>query len=192
MTHGNLRFLGRQDDQLKIRGNRVEPNEVIRVLEAFPGVSAAHAGPVASHGGSNLLAAWVRWNTPPDPGWPGLLAAHAAAHLPAAAIPTRWAVVEDFKLTERGKLDRRQLPEPLLTASTHVSSEPPATPTEKWLACLWSGLLGIQTIGRDESFFELGGHSLAALQLFAEHRQGMENPNPDGHADPSSHPEIVR
>jgi thioesterase domain-containing protein/acyl carrier protein len=96
-----------------------------------------------------------------------LLAAYAAAHLPTAAIPTRWALVEEFKLTERGKLDRRHLPEPLLTASTHVSSDPPATDTEKWLARSWSGLLGIQTIGRDESFFELGGHSLAALQLFA-------------------------
>jgi|GEM_PF-1123693 len=164
---GKLRFLGRQDDQLKIRGNRVEPNEVIRVLEAFPGVSAAHAGPVPGHGGSNLLAAWVRWNAPPAEGWPGLLAKHASAFLPTAAIPTRWAAVDDFKLTERGKLDRRRLPEPILTASTHVSSAPPATPTEKRLVILWSALLGVRTIGRDESFFELGGHSLAALQLFA-------------------------
>jgi amino acid adenylation domain-containing protein len=164
---GKLRFLGRQDDQLKIRGNRVEPNEVIRVLEMFPGVSAAHAGPVPGQDGSARLAAWVRWNQPPEDGWPGKLAAFAAAHLPAAAIPARWAAVEDFKLTERGKLDRRQLPEPLLTGSSHASSEPPATPTEKWLAEVWSGLLGVGTIGRDESFFELGGHSLAALRLFA-------------------------
>ena len=164
---GKLRFLGRQDDQLKIRGNRVEPNEVIRVLESYPGVSAAHAGPVPSHGGSSLLAAWIRWNHPPEDGWPGLLAGFAAAHLPTAAIPTRWAAVDDFKLTERGKLDRRQLPEPLLTASRHVTSDPPATPTEQWLAELWSGLLGVRSIGRDESFFELGGHSLAALQVFA-------------------------
>jgi amino acid adenylation domain-containing protein len=166
-SNGKLRFLGRQDDQLKIRGNRIEPNEVIRVLESYPGVSAAHAGPVPGHGGGNQLAAWVRWNAPPEGGWPGKLAAFAAVHLPAAAIPTRWAAVEEFKLTERGKLDRRQLPEPLLTSSSHVSSEPPATQTEKWLAEVWSRLLGVRTIGRDESFFELGGHSLAALRLFA-------------------------
>ncbi len=166
-SNGKLRFLGRQDDQLKIRGNRIEPNEVIRVLESFPGVSAAHAGPVPGHAGGSQLAAWVRWNLTPEDGWPGELAAFAAVHLPAAAIPTRWAAVEEFKLTERGKLDRRQLPEPLLTGSSHVSSEPPATPTEKWLAEVWSGLLGVRTIGRDESFFELGGHSLAALRLFA-------------------------
>ena len=166
-SHGKLRFLGRQDDQLKIRGNRIEPNEVIRVLESFPGVSAAHAGPVPGHGGGCQLAAWVRWNAAPEDGWPGKLAAFASAHLPAAAIPTRWAAVTDFKLTERGKLDRRQLPEPLLTGSSQVFSEPPATSTEKWLAEIWSGLLGVRTIGRDESFFEIGGHSLAALRLFA-------------------------
>lgn len=164
---GKLRFLGRQDDQLKIRGNRVEPNEVIRVLESFPGVSAAHAGPVPGHGGSVQLAAWVRWNQSPEDGWPGKLAAFASAHLPAAAIPTRWAAVDEFILTERGKLDRRRLPEPLLTGSSRVASEPPATPTETWLADVWSGLLGVRTIGRDESFFEIGGHSLAALRLFA-------------------------
>ena len=164
---GKLRFLGRQDDQLKIRGNRIEPNEVIRVLETYPGVSAAHAGPLRGHGDATLLAAWVRWDKMPQNGWPALLAAHAATHLPTAAIPTRWALVEDFKLSERGKLDRRQLPEPTLTASAHSSSAPPATPTEKRIASLWSGLLGVENIGRDESFFELGGHSLAALQLFA-------------------------
>jgi thioesterase domain-containing protein/acyl carrier protein len=167
-SNGKLRFLGRQDDQLKIRGNRVEPNEVIRVLESFPGVSAAHAGPVPGHGGGSQLAAWVRWNEAPEDGWPGKLAAFAAVHLPAAAVPTRWAAVAEFKLTERGKLDRRQLPEPLLTGSSHVFSEPPATPAEKWLADTWSELLGVRTIGRDESFFELGGHSLAALKLFAQ------------------------
>ena len=165
---GDLRFLGRQDDQLKIRGNRVEPNEVIRVLEIFPGVSAAHVGPVPGPGGSNLLAAWIRWNYAPEDGWPGDLAVHAAAHLPTAAIPTRWAAVEDFILTERGKLDRHKLPDPLLTASKHASSDPPATPTEIRLAEMWAALLGIRSISRDESFFELGGHSLAALQLFAQ------------------------
>ena len=166
-AHGKLRFLGRQDDQLKIRGNRVEPNEVIRVLEEYPGVSAAHVGPIKDEGGAIMLAAWVRWNQEPDEGWPGLISKFAAIHLPAAAIPSRWASVTDFKLTERGKLDRRSLPDAFLTASSHSSSGPPATPTEKWLAEVWSNLLGVRTIGRDESFFELGGHSLAALKLFA-------------------------
>ncbi|MCB1130062.1 MAG: amino acid adenylation domain-containing protein [Verrucomicrobiae bacterium] len=164
---GKLRFLGRQDDQLKIRGNRVEPNEVIRVLEGFPGVVAAHAGPVRGIDGSMVLGAWVRWNDTPEDGWPGLLAAHAAGQLPAASVPSRWAAVSEFLLTERGKLDRANLPEPALTASSGKCSEPPATSTERRLAEIWSELLGVPSIGRDDSFFELGGHSLMALQLFA-------------------------
>ena len=164
---GKLRFLGRQDDQLKIRGNRIEPDEVSRVLEAYPGVSAAHTGPVKGQQGELHLAAWVRWNGGAPEGWPGLLASHAASHLAGAAVPTRWAQVEQFKLTERGKLDRRELPEPTLRASLHSESGLPETLTEKRLAALWSGLLGVEIIGRDESFFALGGHSLAALQLFA-------------------------
>ncbi len=164
---GKLRFLGRRDDQLKIRGNRVEPNEVIRVLESFPGVSTAHVGAVPGHHGSVLLAGWIRWDEPPADGWPGLLDAHAAGHLPIASIPTRWAAVDDFKLTERGKLDRRSLTTPHLTASIQPTSGPPATLTEKRLVGIWSDLLGLETINRDESFFEMGGHSLAALQLFA-------------------------
>ena len=164
---GRLRFLGRQDEQLKIRGNRVEPNEVIRVLESYPGVSSAHAGPVPAADGSAILAAWVRWERSPAEGWPALLATHAATHLATASIPTRWAHVEDFKLTERGKLDRASLPQPLLTASSHLASGPPETSTEKQLAEFWSEILQVPQIGRDESFFELGGHSLAALRLFS-------------------------
>jgi amino acid adenylation domain-containing protein len=164
---GKLRFLGRLDGQLKIRGLRIEPNEIIRVLESFPGVSAAHAGPVPGHDGTTVLAAWIRWKSTPGDGWPGLLAKHAATRLQAAAIPTRWALVEDFKLTERGKLDLRHLPEPGLTSCSDPLSAPPVTATEKRLAGLWSAVLGIAEIGRDESFFELGGHSLAALRLFA-------------------------
>ena len=166
-TRGHLRFLGRQDDQLKIRGNRVEPNEVIRVIESFPCISSAHAGPAPGGDGAVVLACWVRWNEAPSKEWPAELALHTAKQLPLASIPTRWAEVEEFRLTERGKLDRKRLPEPSLTASRKASSGPPETPTEIRLAKIWTKLLRVGTIARDESFFELGGHSLAALQLFA-------------------------
>lgn len=164
---GKIHFLGRRDDQLKIRGTRIEPTEVIQILEAFPGVSSAFVGVVNNRDGGTLLAAWIRWNVTPRDGWPCMLAAHTATQLPAAAVPARWANVTDFKLTERGKLDRNQLPEPTLTASSHAYSERPATPTESRLATIWMELLDLKLIGRDESFFELGGHSLTASQLFA-------------------------
>jgi len=164
---GKLRFLGRQDDQLKIRGNRIEPNEVIRVLEAFPGVSAAHVGPVSGPDGSLALAAWIRWEGDPPDAWPSVVAKHTALRLPSASVPTRWAAVAEFNLTERGKLDRRSLPEPNLTASNRGDSAPAATDTEKRLIEIWCSILGLSLIGRDESFFELGGHSLAALRMFS-------------------------
>jgi thioesterase domain-containing protein len=75
--------------------------------------------------------------------------------------------VENFILNERGKLDRHRLPEPNLTASTRSATELPVTPTENFLASIWSDLLNVSVVGRDESFFELGGDSMAALRLFA-------------------------
>ena len=164
---GRLHFIGRKDDQLKIRGNRVEPREVTRVLESYPGVTAAHAGPVKRPDGSVALGAWIRWETAPDSAWPSRLAAFAAERLPAAAVPSRWCAVDTFELNERGKLDRHRLPEPLLTGSNLTTTEPPATPTEAFLASIWCDLLNVSVVGRDESFFELGGDSMAALRLFA-------------------------
>ena len=165
---GHLRFLGRVDDQLKIRGNRIEPAEVSRELENYPGISAAHVGPVQGPDGNLALAAWIRWATPPTERWPAKLREHCRARLPAASIPTRWAEVSEFKLTERGKIDHRSLPDPNLTASSHLNDEAPETPTEIQLAEIWKKLLGLSFISRDESFFELGGDSINALRMFAE------------------------
>jgi amino acid adenylation domain-containing protein len=172
---GRLRFLGRRDDQLKIRGQRVEPDEVIRLLEGFPGVAAAHAGPTGP-AERPVLAAWLRWETAAPDGWQGLLRDHLARHLPAASVPTRWAAVAEFLLTERGKLDRRGLPEP--RAWRAAAHEEPATPTEQRLARLWDELLDCGGVGRHDSFFDLGGHSLAALRMFARISADFGRPLP--------------
>ncbi len=161
---GRVRFLGRRDDQLKIRGQRVEPAEVIHHLESFPGVGAAHVGAVGT-GSHRPLAAWIRWEGAPPDAWPQRLRDHLAGHVPAVAIPTRWMAVEAFALTERGKLDREALPEP--PAGLDPAAETPATPTEEKIAAWWRQWLGVDTVGRQDSFFDLGGNSLAALRLFA-------------------------
>lgn len=161
---GRLHFLGRLDDQLKIRGHRIEPDEVLRLLESFPGVSAAHVGP-AGEAERPVLAAWVRWDGEPPAAWQKRLRDHLAADLPAASVPQRWAAVAEFPLTERGKLDRRALPEPeALRPPLH---EEAATDIERRLARLWDELLGSGLPGRGDSFFDLGGNSLLALRLFA-------------------------
>lgn len=163
-AEGRLRFLGRRDDQLKIRGQRIEPGEITRLLEAFPQVAAAHAG-VLDRSGPPVLAAWVRWEQAPPDHWQLHLREYLEQHLPAAAIPVRWAAVEAFALTERGKLDRRALPEP--ASAHHAAWEAPATPTEQRLAARWEMLLGVAGVGRLDSFFALGGDSLAALRFFS-------------------------
>lgn len=163
-AQGRLHFLGRIDDQLKIRGQRIEPEEVLRLLESFPGVAAAHVGP-AGPPEAPVLAAWVRWEGEPPGEWQVLLRDHLAAELPAASVPQRWAAVSGFPRTERGKLDRRALPEPaVLRPPRH---EEPATAAEQRLAGLWDQLLGCGRPGRGDSFFLLGGNSLLALRLFA-------------------------
>lgn len=159
---GNLRFLGRIDNQLKIRGQRVEPEEVKRAVESFAGVGGSHVGMSDGH-----LAAWVKWSQAAPEGWPGLLAQHLSRLLPAAAVPVRWARVEVFPLTERGKLDTASLPLAALTAGRSLHHEAPVTASERRIAELWGNLLDVRDIGRDDSFFDLGGHSLAALRLFA-------------------------
>lgn len=159
---GRLHFLGRKDDQLKIRGHRIEPEEIVRLLESHPGIAAAHAGP---WGDGPVLAAWVRWSGEPPAAWQKDLRDRVAAELPAASVPVRWAAVDEFRRTERGKLDRRALPEPLPWRA--ADREAPANATERKLAALWDDLLGCGTPGRHDGFFDLGGNSLAALRLFA-------------------------
>jgi amino acid adenylation domain-containing protein len=159
---GRLHFIGRRDDQVKIRGHRIEPEEIIRALEAFPGVAAAHAGP---WGEGPLLAAWVRWSGPVPADWQKRLRQCLARELPPAFVPVLWAAVDEFPLTERGKLDRRALPAPMPWKSSNHQA--PASPTEQELAVWWDELLGCGPPGRQDDFFELGGDSLAALRLFS-------------------------
>ncbi|MGD9418973.1 MAG: amino acid adenylation domain-containing protein [Verrucomicrobiota bacterium JB025] len=162
---GRLRFGGRVDDQLKIRGHRVEPDEVKRVMERHPGVAAAHVDAVES-AGTPVLAGWVRWRGEVPAAWVDELRGHLARHLPAAAVPVLWAAVDEFLLTERGKLDRKALPEPVAVGGGG-SGAAPVTAVEVRLAEIWQEVIGVAEVGRDDDFFALGGDSLMALRLFA-------------------------
>ena len=112
------------------------------------------------------LAGWVKWagGAAPDD-WVSLLRGFLSDRLPAASIPTRWALVDEFYLTERGKLDRRSLPEPTVGAAGKY--EAPRAGSEEALAAIWCQLLEVDKVGRHDDFFELGGSSLMALRLFA-------------------------
>ncbi|MEV5954537.1 non-ribosomal peptide synthetase [Streptomyces sp. NPDC051987] len=156
---GLLRFLGRVDHQVKIRGHLVDPAEVEAVLGGLPGVRecAVTAEQVA---GETQLAAHVAGDVTG-------LRARLAARLPAHLVPARIQAVDRLPLTAHGKVDRARLPAP---AGPGAAGEPPAGPVERDVASVWSAVLGHTDIGRDQPFPSLGGTSLSAALVLARLR----------------------
>ncbi|MFI7075459.1 amino acid adenylation domain-containing protein [Micromonospora sediminicola] len=156
---GELRFLGRADNQVKIRGLRVELDEIEVVLARRPGV--AHAVVlVRDDPAGELLVGYVV----PEPGQlidPAALREDLSRLLPRHMVPAL-AVLDTLPLTPNGKLDRAALPAP---AGADERGREPATFLEEVLCTLFAEALGVERVGADADFFELGGHSLLAMQL---------------------------
>ncbi|WP_325948324.1 non-ribosomal peptide synthetase [Pseudomonas putida] len=157
----NLLFLGRADDQLKIRGFRVEPGEVTAWLAGQTGVAqAAVLGQMI--GERQQLVAYLA--PPLDASQLAALQALAREQLPEPLLPAYWMCLPALPLAANGKLDRRALPVPEVV-SAKASAEGPQGTTEIALAALWSELLGIADVSRGDDFFALGGDSILGLQL---------------------------
>jgi acyl-coenzyme A synthetase/AMP-(fatty) acid ligase len=156
---GALRFLGRLDEQVKIRGVRVEPEEVAARLRAHPDVRDAV---VQVRGGA--LAAWI---VPAAGATPtaAALRTYLAHWLPAAARPATFTALPALPRTVRAKLDPAALPAPAAPEPTRKDA--PQSATEAVVAALWRELLGRHEVGRDENFFDLGGHSLLLIRAHA-------------------------
>ena len=169
-TTGVLDYLGRVDDQVKLRGVRIEPSEVEAVLGRHPAVLRAAVLVREDRPGVQRLVAYVV----PDrsAGWdPAVLRAHASAILPESMVPTVFLELDDFPLNHNGKLDRRALPAPAPRAA--ASGRAPRTGLERALAELFVELLDVAEVGMDDSFFDLGGHSLSATRLAARIRSTL-------------------
>ncbi|MET9662490.1 amino acid adenylation domain-containing protein [Streptomyces sp. NPDC006510] len=174
---GALEFAGRADDQVKVRGFRVEPAEVEAALAGCPGVARAVVGARRDAAGGKLLAAWLVLARSTNNGsgarpdqeeqWDHTLARvreHAARQLPAHLVPSRWARIDEVPLTRHQKVDRAALPDPGPTGEP-VAHRAPRTPRERELCALFGTVLGIPAVGPDTDFFRAGGHSLTALRL---------------------------
>jgi amino acid adenylation domain-containing protein len=171
---GVLEYLGRQDDQIKIRGHRVELGEVEAALRQQTGVRDAVAIFDARDAGQ--ISAYVVADA--DAGVTGETLQRAlGARLPDYMVPSAIALCEALPMTRHGKVDRRQLPS-LAPAARDGASAGPRTPIEELLAGIWSDVLGVERIGPADNFFELGGHSLRGAQVLARVRQtfGVELP----------------
>ena len=176
---GRLVFAGRNDDQLKIRGFRVEPGEVEQALRSAPGVGAAVVRALGNDGGTRLIgyivpAAAAEGSDPGAGSGSGIDAGtlsdavrnHVRGLLPDYMVPAAVVVIAEVPLTPHGKVDAGALPDP--GTATRSAGRGPRTPREKTVAGIFAEVLSLDRAGADESFFELGGHSFLAQPLIAK------------------------
>jgi amino acid adenylation domain-containing protein len=172
MPDGNLVFLGRLDGQVKVRGLRVELGEIETGLVAHPAVAQAVVVLAEDRSGHKQLAGYVRLD-PEDPGVSVAdLRQYLTHRLPAYMVPTYLRVVEAFRLTTNGKIDKAALP-PVDDAGEAVAYAAPRTVLETVLADMYARLLGRDQVGIDDAFFDIGGNSLQAMQLITGLRDDL-------------------
>ncbi|MFF2042523.1 amino acid adenylation domain-containing protein [Kitasatospora sp. NPDC058170] len=184
---GNLEILGRFDDQVKVRGYRVDPGEIESVLAAHPDVRLARVAADGSGDGARVLTAYY---TLVDRAASGARARreqirdYLAERLPDFMVPAEFVLLDTMPLTAAGKIDRRRLPrtEPLVQRRDGVAitdgGRPGGRPgpagngnaVEDGVAHLWSELLGIEDVAPGDDFFALGGNSLLAMEMIARAR----------------------
>ncbi len=159
LEDGNLEYLGRIDDQVKVRGFRVEPGEVEAALREIPEVCDA-----VVVGRDGALVAYVVCDArhPADAAkWRTILRARLPEHL----VPTAYVRLERLPLNPSGKVDRRALPAPVEDPRDGRPFVPPRTPVEEALASIWREILKRERVGVEDDFFDLGGHSILATRL---------------------------
>jgi len=162
---GVLEYLGRDDQQVKIRGHRIEPAEIECQLARHEAVRAAAVAARPDPAGALTLVAYLVPEGGPAPG-PEELRRHLASRLPEYMIPSVFIPLDDLPRTANGKLDRNGLPAPAWSRSRIEPCAAPRTETERRLVTIWTQILGRQDIGIFDNFFELNGDSLQATQLF--------------------------
>ncbi|MHA4812896.1 amino acid adenylation domain-containing protein [Streptomyces aculeolatus] len=178
LPDGSVEFLGRLDDQVQIRGIRVEPAETAAELRRHPSVTDAVVLPREGPGGERVLGAYVT----PGSADPGALRAFLRESLPDAMVPAFIVPLDRMPLSAAGKLDRAALPLPEqagtaaggpaeATADAAAEGAAAGTELERQLAGIWARVLGRGHVGLHDDFFDLGGHSLTMLRVLALARQ---------------------
>ncbi|MFE6982896.1 non-ribosomal peptide synthetase/MFS transporter [Streptomyces griseus] len=192
---GQLEHLGRIDQQVKIRGLRIEPGEIEAALRAEEGIAAAAVIVREDNPGDKRLVAYVvraadadtgtEATEGPDTGTdvegdpdadtdldPALLRTALRRTLPDYMVPAAFVTLDALPLTPNGKLDRRALPAPQ-ARRTGGAMAAPETATQQVLAEIWAEILNLPEVGVDDDFFDLGGHSLLATQVIARARRRL-------------------
>lgn len=168
LPDGTLDVLGRLDDQVKLRGMRIEPGEIEAALVAHEGVRAAGVVVVGEGAGARLVA-HVEGSVDAD-----TVRRHAAERLPPAMVPT--VVVHDhLPRGGTGKVDKTALSEVEVPSSVGDDDREPVGPVEATLARIWAEVLEVERVGVDDDFFDLGGDSILSIRILARaHEAGLE------------------
>jgi amino acid adenylation domain-containing protein/non-ribosomal peptide synthase protein (TIGR01720 family) len=175
LEDGNLEFLGRRDQQVKMRGYRIELEKIEATLRQHPAVrEAVVLAQEAAHHGDKRLVAYLVVNQPPAPAsrtWRTFL----QQKLPAYMLPSAFVVREALPRTPNGKLDHQALPMPDTIPSQDAAAfVAPRTPVESTLAGIWAEVLGLERIGVHDNFFEVGGDSILSIRIVARaHQAGL-------------------
>ncbi|MEM7351562.1 MAG: amino acid adenylation domain-containing protein [Acidobacteriota bacterium] len=172
---GEIEFLGRFDDQVKVRGFRIELEEIESVLGRHPQVrQAAVAVSPTPDGASRLVAYYVRRNGATDP-LDNTLRGYLRTELPEHLVPALYVTLDALPLTPSGKLDRRALPRPDgVRPAIEGPSVAPRNAAEEVVAGIWSEVLEIDDVGVEDNFFDLGGHSLMATRVVSRLRDALD------------------
>ncbi|BAY66482.1 amino acid adenylation domain-containing protein [Calothrix brevissima NIES-22] len=170
LPDGNIEYLGRIDNQVKVRGFRIELAEIEAVLSQYSNVKETVVIAREDVLGDKRLVAYLVFNQEQIP-TVSELRQFIKAKLPEYMLPSAFVFLEALPLTPNGKVDRRALPAPELRPELEANFVAPRTPTEKILVGIWAEVLGIQQIGIHDNFFELGGDSILSLQIIARANQ---------------------
>ena len=173
LPDGQIEFLGRIDDQIKIMGYRIEPQEIVAALSRHANIKDSFVATYTDLSGNKRLVAYVVPATS-ERLKSSDLRSFLSGYLPDYMLPSTFVVMPELPRSAHGKLNRSSLPEP--TASNILDDdlfEAPQSPIEKHLAAYVAGLLRLDHVGRDDNFFTLGGHSLLGAQLIARIKQSF-------------------